>query len=410
MKPWIVKVIRFLLGSGAIQAINMLSAIILLRILSIQDFAIYTFALSTILMASLFSNMGISQAVITIGALHSKNAGFLGELDLAARGISKFMELFVLLILFILYLTEYIGVGNKSFSLTLLLIIIGSSWIMSRVTLQQAILNIQHDDSSIILSGFLGAISRLLSVWICFYIPSVEIALVGNLIGLIVVYQIQRNRVARYVLPGKKLNSEISRLLLNFIKPLFLSVIYFAFQNQLSIFIFSFQNQLSFVAELGALGKIMQLVGWVGIINPYLIHPIFARISDRKIFLKRLFLVAVLIFLFSLGLVASSVEYSDLWLSILGDNYSSLKNELPIAVFGSAISLSGGILYTIVISRNYTSYQYLTIVFGIAAQFIFILTVGVHTVVDAVYLNIFPAACYMAIQILILLYIIKKLK
>ena len=67
------------------------------------------------------------------------------------------------------------------------------------------------------------------------------------------------------------------------------------------------------------------------------------------------------------------------------------------------LTLIGGTLYTVVISRNRTTGQYWSILPSIAAQVIFVAAHGVANVFDALLLSLFPALAYTTVQMVLLI-------
>ena len=58
----------YLLSQGAIQVINLVTGFLILRLLSVEQYAVYVIAMMLVTVASVASDMGVSQGLISLGA------------------------------------------------------------------------------------------------------------------------------------------------------------------------------------------------------------------------------------------------------------------------------------------------------------------------------------------------------
>jgi hypothetical protein len=96
-----------------------------------------------------------------------------------------------------------------------------------------------------------------------------------------------------------------------------------------------------------------------------------------------------------------------LWLLVLGNQYTGLSREVPIAVASAVVWLMGGFLYSTLIARLHTTGQTWTIAAGVVGQALFIGLHGVRTTFDALVLNLVPAVTYTAVQLVLLVAMLR---
>ncbi len=402
---------RFLTGQFAIQLVNVLAGVIVMWLLPVGEYAFYVIALLCTTIISMIGNMGISQAVATFGAKHRDDSAYLGKLYSTGLSLSKF--LFAIAVVCVLMLSVIVF-WRKSWSLgsiVFALVLAGwIGWVQNRMALKQSVLNIQHDNKALFVAGVGGSGARLLACGLCLAWPDALVALVGNLIGALVTNILMTGSVKSYADTSVMEDKEIRLSIVRFITPLAPAIAYFSFKDQISILVLGFYGKVELIAQVGALGRLGQIIVLLMMLNPFFIQPYFARISGRSLFLARLRQVCILLAIFSVSAVLSSIVFPGPWLLILGVNYAGLDQELPIAVSGAIFTLIGGTLYTIGISKGDTASQYWTVILGVTSQLVFIGWNGIHTGLDALYLNLLPAVNYLCLQGLIVARMLHRWK
>lgn len=391
---WSALIGRFLTGQLVVQLVNLIAGFLILRYLSIQEYAIYLLASLLLSVASVGSDMGVSHAVISIGApIRDDKAAFGGLLRSAMILRRQFFVLAVPVVLVIAYIVLH-DIESPFFAViaaTALAIV--TAWVRQSVTLGVSVLNAHHDSSSLMRAGLSSALCRLILVTIfCRAEPYAVTALGINLAGELLYAWLLSRFCSKYSIARGASNQNFSARLLEFTKPLIPSILYALLQGQISLFLLGIAGATRAVAEVGALGRLGQLFVVLGMVNGFFIQPYFARIQDCRNFANRAIqVIAVLIVAFSV-VTASTLIWPDLWLAILGEKYKGLAGELVIAVAGAQLSLAGGVIYTMVIASRVTRGQWLQIALGLGGQVAFLASVGVNGTRDALMLNLIPAA------------------
>jgi len=405
---WLPLLARYATGQLAIQAANLLTGFLILRLLSIEQYAIYILAALLQSVASIGSDLGVSQGVISIGAPLRGNRALLGALLHSAFGLRKRLFVFVVpvvVLVGVFLLRENATRWEAIATVTMLALAI--AWVQQSASISTAALNAHHDSRGLVRAGLAHALSRLAVVGIvCSLAPYAVAALAANLVGAVLHAWLLRRACAGYLADGAHILEDYRRKLVAFIKPLLPGIAYYLVQGQIATFLLAWAGATVAVAEVGALGRLGQIIALLGLLNGFFIQPYFARIADRRLFAVRAAQVV------SAGAIAfalitiSALIAPGAWLAILGASYRGLEGELAIALAGAQLAVAGAALYTIVIATGRTQWQWLQIALGLVSQLTYVALVGVDGTRQALILNLIPAAVYLVLQAGLLAYIL----
>lgn len=411
---WVPLLARYTTGQIVIQIINLITGFLILRFLSIDEYAIYILASMLQTIGSVGSDIGISQGVVSIGAPVRKDKAALGMLAQSAMQLRR--KLFMLVLPIVLLVAYFVVYGNEKrmgvvITVTILALVI--AWVQQSVTIATSILNSHHDAAGLTRTGIGTATSRLLLVSvICYLVPYAIAALLVNLAGALIQARLLWRQCGQYIVitPSGFTGRDFTMELINFIKPLLPGVIYYLLQGQISTFLLGLYGATRAIAEVGALGRLGQVIGIVMLVNGFFIQPYFARITDHGLYALRTLQLVLLIIIGSGLVTASSILTPGIWLAILGENYSGLASELVIALTGAQLSVVGGILYTVVIATRRTQGQWLQIPLGLGIQIVYLMFVKIAGSQEALILNLLPAATYVVLQCSLLAHVILSWK
>ena len=356
-------------------------------------------------LASLGSNLGLTSAFLTLGSQVKDEPLRLGGLFLL---IKKYRTiLFTIVTCLILVLTPFVTL-NRGWSMVAIVlsiaIVVSSNWVQLTQSLRMGIMNIHHDADGLWMSGLAGAVTRLsLTALVCTLAPLAVVALVINLLGLIISEVLLIRRSKRYVSDAAPADQQMSEAVKRFTYPLVPGVIYYAFRGQISLILLGIFGSTASIAHFSALGRLGQILGLTGLINGFLIQPYFARIPSRKSFVTKSSIVIGGYSAIALMLFWSAFMMPDVWLLVIGPNYSELKALLPLAFSITLLSLLGDSLYTLLMSRGWTKGQSWTICSSVGVQIIFISLVVIDTTWNALIFSLLSSLAVVIAQSILLL-------
>lgn len=410
LKRWGPLLSRFLGGQALVQIVNLCTALLVLRFLPIDEYALFIIASFYLNIGSVGSDLNLSTALSTFGARLVNNRSALSGLFVMVSDLRR--KLFVVLVLIMLVVTPCLIKSHdwqfKSVLLVLFPVLL-SIWAQQKLTLRTVVLNIHHDSVGLFKVGIVGASTRLLLTSIfCFQWPFAMITVACNFLALYIANLIAKKTCSVYV--DEKLPTDVScrEDVKNFIYPLIPAAVYFTIQGQISLLLVSFFGTVNAIAEVGALTRFGQIFAFFGVLNGFLFQPVFSRINNKEEFIKKtIFTTGILIIGFSL-LMCSAWLFPDKWLLLLGKNYATLGTEVPLAFAGPIISYFSGFFFTLLAARAFTRGQYWYVVATLIVQILFILLIGADTTHKALQLNLANAIATMAVQIILLCVLIKK--
>ncbi|MDQ6991705.1 MAG: hypothetical protein Q9M11_08250 [Mariprofundaceae bacterium] len=409
-KHWLPILTRFLGGQAMVQIINFATALILLRLLSIEEYALFIIANLFLNIGSTGSDLNLSNALVTYGArIVGDRKGLSGLYALIEKMRTK---LFVLITLIICIIAPFTIRGHEwsylivlEILITVLLIV----WFQQKVTMRTMIFNIHHDSLGIFQTSMTGALTRLIcSAVFCFFFPFAVVAILSVFLSAYVSAWIAKKRCAIYLDEASNPDVSCKEKVNKYIYPMMPAAVYYLFQGQISIFLISIFGDTNSIAELGALTRFGQVFLLIGALNGFLFQPIFSRIQNRKEFIQKSALVMGILIVFFYLVMLSAYVKPDWWLLLLGDKYANLQDEVPIAFAGPIATYMYGMFFAMLVSRAFTQGQNWYVLATLGAQVIFIITVGVDTTHNALLFNFVSAATSMLVQLALVVLLLKK--
>jgi O-antigen/teichoic acid export membrane protein len=402
----------YLASQGTIQTINLVTGFLILRLLSVEQYAVYVIAMMLVTVASVASDMGVSQGVMSIGAPVRDHPQKITSLVQAAFRIRRLLYTIVCPIVVVLTILLFRGHDEYWLMLgTLVALILTLAWGQQTVSILSSVANVHHDARSLGLANGFTAIARLVLVsTICTAIPLAGTAIAINLCGTLLCAAIFKTRIGVSGSAWSVVEASYVERLKHFSLPLVPGIIYYLLQGNIATALLWMLGSTTSVAEVGALGRLGQIIGLITLLNGFFLLPYFARVSSRPLFLRRLAQVLLVLSGICAGLTISTFLVPDWWLLLLGPSYFNLNSELRIAILGAQLSLLGSVIYTICIARGRTRGQWWQIVFGLGAQTLFLAVNGINTTFDALIFNMLPAGTYVLVQATLLRAAVREWK
>ena len=409
-KYWLPILTRFLAGQAMVQIINFATALILLRLLSINEYALFVIANFFLNIGSTGSDLNLSNALVTYGArMTGDRKGLSGLFALIVRMRTKLFFLVVLVVCAIAPFTikghdwSYLDVFVVL--ITVLLIV----WFQQKVTLRMMVLNIHHDSIGLFQTTMIGAIARLIfSTIFCLFLPFAVVAVLSSLLATYISGWRSKKRCAIYLDDAIAADESYKERVNKYVLPMMPAAAYYLFQGQISILMISIFGAVNAIAEVGALTRFGQLFALLGVLNGFFFQPMFSRINSRKEFIQKGLLVTVVLAgLFGLILLSAYLK-PDWWLLLLGARYATMQEEVLLAFAGPIATYMYGIFFSLIISRAFTQGQNWYVAATLIAQILFIVIIGVDTTHKALLLNFVSSATAMIVEFTLLIILLKK--
>ncbi|HZL59304.1 MAG TPA: hypothetical protein VFC38_06360 [Stellaceae bacterium] len=361
----------FVVGQGALQAIQAVSGLVLVREMDIREYGILAFVLSVQATVSVLCDLSFRDAVIANAGSDWHNRSLLGDLVAAVWRVRMTIwvvaSLGAFLALYFFHLRHGLSL-NKAMVFAAL--ISGSVFFNSWFTYFSLPLVLARDMRQLYAPQILAQAVRLAGIIILvgagFLAASPVVALSCLAIAVAGLWYRFRH-AGLFKFPERP--TEESRLRLRqYVVPLLPSSIFYAFQDQITAFILTIFGQTTNIAQafaLGRLGIVFQLFGAAGTV---LVIPWIARSSSAQL-PRRYF--AVLSFCVTLAalFIAASFVFPDAFLFVLGGNYRGLERELQIVIATMSLGFVGTMMWLMNNARrwiwSWSSFPYIGVTLAI---------------------------------------------
>ncbi len=374
-----------------VQAIGFISGILIIRVLSSQQYAFYTLANAFLGTMTVIANAGISTGVMAEGGKVWQNKEELGEVLSTGFELRKIFSLISLILG--LPVLIYLLIKNDASYYTAILIALALIPAFFSI-LSNSLLEIApklHQDIVPLQKNIIG-VNLMRLIFLCsiiFIFPLAHLAILSSSISKVIGNVRLRRIASRRVNLEKRPSKKVRKSILKKVKRILPDAIYYSLSGQITIWLLSIFGSTESVAEIGALARISILLSVIPILFSTLIAPRFSRsIADfRK--LIRIYLGTQVVLLFGLSFIVLIVWFfSEEVLWILGESYSHLNYEIVLAISGGAIGVMSGVLYNLSSSRGWILHPVIYIGLNILTLIVVIVLFDVSTLRGVLWLNI----------------------
>ena len=376
-----------------VQAIGLVSGIIVIRLLSTAEYGLYTLANTMLGTMVILADGGISAGVLAKGGKVWKDKEQLGIV--LATGLD---------------LRKKFAVGSLLLAIPILFLLLrhhGASWMMTGIivaclipafftalsgTLLQIVPKLNQDILPLQKNHLIANIARLGSLLSLFIFPWAFVAVLAYGIPQIWANFNLRKISAKYANWGHPADPVLRQEILVFVRRMLPGAIYYCLSGQISIWIISVFGSTSSVAQVGALGRLAMLLNLFNVVFTTLISPRFARLpTSKNILLKRFLQIQFIVLVVNATLIMFTWLFSGQILWILGKEYAHLNSELVLNIIGSCIGLFAGISFSLFTSRGWALHPLISIPVSIASMAAGVFLFNIGTLKGVLFLNIFVA-------------------
>lgn len=363
----------------SIQAIGFLSGILIIRLLSTEEYALYVLANTMLGTMTLLSDGGISSGVMAEGGKVWEDRRHLG--GVVATGLYLRRQFAVVSLIIsvpiLLYLLRYHG-ANWLNSALILLALIPAFFASLSGKILEIVPKLHRDIHRLQRIQLVSNIGRLgILVLTIFLFPFAYIAISAASSSQIWANIQLRKRAKKFIDTEQPRTPAVQDRIIQLVKRTMPGAVYYAFSGQLTIWLISIFGNTESIAQIGALGRLAAVLAVIQAVLGILVVPYFAKLQENKRRLVRLFLLLQLGFLvFTFMLAVMVGMFPEFILSILGPQYHDLSFELLLMMIASCIALQGATAYQISASLGIVPKPFWII------SFMLILQVGLIFVFD----------------------------
>ena len=407
---WSKYVLNASLRQVAVQALGFISGIVIIRLLSKNEYAYYTVANTMLGTMTVLADGGIATAVTAAGGKVWEDKKKLGKVFYTGWSLKQKFAIISFLcsapILYYLLIRNDIEVW-MAFLIIVSLIpsffsILSNSFLQIPLKLHQDLDVLQNNQILV------AALRLLVLAALVYFIPfSFVIIFVTGLVQLYGNYRIE-DKSKRYLLPGLP-DPEIKSYIIKRVRRTLPLAIYFCLSGQITVWMLSFFGSTDSVAQIGALGRFAVLLTFLTTLFNIILVPRFSRQISHQLLLIKKFLLSLGVLCIPLILLLLFVFiFPEPMLWLLGKDYSSLNRELFLLMAGSCINILAGACYTLYSNRGHVIHPVLGVLLGLSGIFIGLFIFDVSNLVGALYYNLFVAIYSFTINFCYGLFVLSK--
>ncbi len=390
----------YLTGQGLVQFTNLLTGFLLLRWLTVENYAQFIVAFTFQLTLGFLTDLGFSATIVALVGPRGNDPAVIGSYVRSGRHLRNIMLLCLTPVAAVFYI-PIVRQHHWTTSTSLLLFasIVASIYFSGMVSYYGAPLLIKGrltDYYRYQLAGVLfrivscGALyfTGLLSAWATSWI---------NAIGLFVTGWLNARESRAFAKLPARPDQKATRQMVQYVLPSLPSYLFFALQGQIALFLISYFGLTRSIAEVGALGRLGQAFLLLSGFNAAVIEPFMARLPNQRV-LRSYLLIAATAAAICVPICSVGFLYPKSLLLLLGPKYSSLSRETGWLVLSSCVGYLVGLLTLMNAARRwvYWTMSFTDIGVVLAAQILFLCRFRVDTTINAILFGVTTNAAYLA--------------
>lgn len=355
LRTWAVRLAKFFAGQGALQALNVLTGFLILRCLSVEDYALFGVVIGFQATLAMVVDLGFGGCIPALTGSRVDQPAIIGGYIAAARAWRRVTFCTVIPPAAVAF--AFVG-ARQDWSWPIQAVLFGSIaatlFLEGRLAWYGAALTMQQRLGRFYRTALESSALRLLGAGVLYalgWLGAVALAFLSVLCtawsGMR--YQAQAADIVRE--PAQS-DPEMRREMVRYLTPLIPSIIFTALQGQILVLLISFFGRTQNIAEVAALGRVGQLFVLLNAFNSVIIGPFFARLP-RELLERRYLQVVLGAALFASGLVVLTHWLPEPLLWLLGPKYAHLRNELFWTMLAASTSYLAGVIWTIHSARKW---------------------------------------------------------
>lgn len=396
-----------------IQAVSMITGIIIIRVLTTHEYAYYTIANTMLGTMTILADGGVSIGVMNQGGKVWNDKQQLGTVLSTGFALRKVFVIYSLLISvpILSYLLWHQGATLWTIILIVLTLIPAFFAAMSD-SLLEIFPKLNQDIKSLQVNQITVSVLRLgLSCISIFFFPYTFIAILASGIPRLYGNYKLKAIAHRFAESGQPSDPQRKAEMLKIVKATLPGAIYYCLSGQITIWLISIFGTASSIAQVGALGRFSMVLSIFSVLFSTLVIPRFARFPDNITLLATRFIqFIILLALLSLGIVGITYLFPTQLLWVLGKDYFGLENALILSVIGGCIGLTSGAIFSVTSSRGWVVNPILLIVYNVSMIIVGLLILDVSSINGILLFNIFVGTTQIIMFIIFFIYKLSKMR
>ena len=400
----------FFAGQSLVQLISLFTGFLLIRWLSVESYAQFSVAFGFQSTVSALADLGFCGSIVALVGNRGMHPEVLGRYIIAAKYYRKLIFAVLLPVTVIVFPLLMLKHGwNWRIQIALLGSILVSVVAQGYLSLSLAPLLIHQKLKRSYGAQATAAASRLAmnSLLHAGAILNSAAASWSATFSTIVSFLLLRRSSSHLVKEPSASDREIRKEMLRYVAPFIPGIIFTAFQGQIMVFLITVFGTTNGIAEVGALGRLGQILVVLASVNGVIVEPYFAKLPSQL--LRRRYVQALCLATIAMVVVAvAAFKWPDVLLLALGPKYGHLRREASWSIITWCVSFAATLVWTMNAARRWVFWwsstlyiiailtlQLLAIVFFNLATSMHVIMLNLITSVTILFLHLVTGMCGM---------------
>ncbi|MDB9467031.1 lipopolysaccharide biosynthesis protein [Dolichospermum circinale] len=385
---WIKTLTKFISIQLIVQALNLASGILIIRLLSKQEYAYFTLANAMQAAMNVLADSGIGSALSAIGGRVWQDPYRFGQLINTAMYLRRYLAVIATLvvtpILFWMLLQNGASIG---YTVILIVGILLELYFYLEIGVLNTVLRLHTQIDRIQRLALSGAGSRLAILGGAFNFLNAGVGVFASTIASWLQAMVLRSWSRNIISTKASVSQDDRKEILKIVASQVPNSIYFCVQSQLAVLLISIFGNTQNIAEIGALSRLGIIFSLITSVMAEIVLPNFARCQTPSILFRRYLQILGLYSLFSVALVGLAFLFPSQFLWILGGKYSHLQREVVLLVINLVMQSVLSLTWSLNSSKGWMLSGWLSIPVGIITQVILLMILDVSTIKGIFMLN-----------------------
>lgn len=355
VRLWTERLLKFFLGQGVIQALNLVTGFALVRWLSVEDYAQFGVVFGFQITLAMFVDLGFSGCIVALVGSRGDDRAVLGRYVATARSL----RLWSMLVVLPIAAAAFAWIGSRQ----------GWPWIVQLALFATIVAGLSCEGlmawngAPLLIHQRLGTYFRAPAEAAAGRLAACSLLRVTGVLSVIPLCCINvltsawtglryRNAARLHFDPTLPADAATRTEMLRYLGPLIPGLVFTAFQGQILIFLSSVFAGTQQIAEVTALGRLGQLFVLLSAVNGTLIAPYFAKLPSVLVpgrYLQLLLGAAALCAL----LAALAFVFPGPLVWLLGPSYAQLRPEIGWTMLGAVTSFFATVMWAVNSARQW---------------------------------------------------------
>lgn len=385
-----------------------LGGLLLVRILPVSEYGFYTLVLAAFTFICTFSDLGATETLSFFRwRARKKNRTWLHYFHAVVRFRRNiFLLSFPAASIYVIATGVRVNMDWAILFSGILLMGVGA-WFAIQSGINSYVLKLEQQFRSayaVELSNegtkFIGALA-ICGLRLTTAVAGISSVALGSSVAAFLSSKLLNQAGCRHVVVTRRRARKYASILRKQILPILPGTIHFALQGPLVAGLAVYYGSISNVAEVGALGRLGQLIGVIAGFTSTVYIPRLLVITDDKLFLRRYFHWWFVIIASGLSILLAVTIFPKILLWVLGEAYSGLHSELLIASSTAVTGVWAAYAWGINRARGWVKYQSWSVPVIICGQLLMVLLLDFSSTAGVLIFGLFSSLFGLCFQLII---------